>query len=175
LNFQNRNRLESETHNLGLSWFHNLGLGKTGLRQQLGFRLQSPNLIRTPTQSPPPPSWSPPANRAAGAGEEDGEPHGPAREEHSRDEPAESDREDRALKNLPEHLLEGAVLRAHRGDAGRQGHGARPYRRQLRRESQANSVPLPRTQDAADPARQGHCRRVHQERGLQVSSIYVPY
>jgi hypothetical protein len=139
-----------------------------GQRPHLGFSFEAPISIPTRTQPPPPASWSPPAKCAAGAGGEDGEPHGPACEEHPWDEPAEPHLEDCAIKSLPEHLVEGAVLRAHRGDAGRQGHGARSYRRHLRRDPQAHSVPLPRAQDAADPARQGHRRRVHQERGLQV-------
>lgn len=74
------------------------------------------------------------------------------------------------VEDTPEHLLEGAVLRPHGGDPRRQGHGARPHRRHLRGQPQAHPLPLPRPQDAPDPAREGHRRRVHQERGLQVCS-----
>ena len=53
------------------------------------------------------------------------------------------------------------------------GHGAEVHRRGVRWEHQAHALPLPRSQDASDPAREGHRHRVHQERGLQVRSIYT--
>ena len=62
------------------------------------------------------------------------------------------------------------MLRSHGGDACGQGHGGRPPRRHLRRQLEAHPLHVPRHEDAPDPARQGHRRRVHQEPGLQVSS-----
>ena len=54
------------------------------------------------------------------------------------------------------------------------GHGAEVHWRRVRREHQAHALPLPRPQDAPDPAGEGHRHRVHQERRLQVSTC-VPY
>jgi hypothetical protein len=97
-----------------------------------------------------------------------GEPYGPSGEEHKGDEPAELGRENPAVEDLPEHILEGAVLRAHRGDPRRQGHGAGPLRRHPRRQPKAHALHVPRYEDAPDSAREGDRHRVHQERRLQV-------
>ena len=48
------------------------------------------------------------------------------------------------------------------------GNGASVYRWRVRRQHQADAVPVSCAEDAADPAGEGHHHRVHQERGLQV-------
>lgn len=65
------------------------------------------------------------------------------------------------------------MLRSHRRDSGRQGHGARPPRRNSRRQSQAHTFHVPRHEDAPDPAREGHCRRIYQEPRLQVRILFL--
>lgn len=98
--------------------------------------------------------------RGGGSGN-NGEPDGPGGEEHPWNEPSESRGEDPALEDLPEHVLEGAVLRPHGGDSRRQGDGARPPRGHVRWQPQAHPLHVPHIEDAPDPARQGDSRRVH--------------
>ena len=97
-----------------------------------------------------------------------GEPYGPSGEEHKGDEPSEPGGEDLEVEDLPEHVLEGAMLRSNGGDAGRQGYGARSPRRYSRRQPQADAVYVPRHEDAPDSTREGDRHRVHQKRRLQV-------
>lgn len=53
------------------------------------------------------------------------------------------------------------MLRPHGGDAGRQGHGARPPRRHSQRHPETHPFHVPCYEDASDSARQGNRRRVH--------------
>ncbi|CAN0225537.1 unnamed protein product, partial [Ectocarpus sp. 13 AM-2016] len=84
--------------------------------------------------------------------------------------PSELDREDHKAEDLQQLVLEGALLRSYRGNAGRQGHDAHTPGRDLRGEPAAHEVPLPGAQDAADTAGEGDHHRVYKERGLQVCS-----
>ena len=113
---------------------------------------------------------SPSASRIRGRGlgflrarNSHGEPNRPHSEEHPRHEPPEPRGEDSSVEDLSDHILEGAVLRPHRRNLSGQGHGAGPPRRDLRRQPQAHPLHVPRHEDAPDPAREGHRRRVHQE------------
>jgi len=98
----------------------------------------------------------------------DGESHGSSSEEYKRDEPSEPRGEDSPIKDLSEHILEGAMLRVNGGDFGGQGHGDRPSRRNLRRKPQTYAFHVPRHEDAPDSAGERNRHRVHQERGLQI-------
>lgn len=60
------------------------------------------------------------------------------------------------------------MLRAVRRAARRQGHVDAVRGRRLRRQHQAVAISVPHPEDAADTAREGHHRGVHQERGVQV-------
>ena len=82
----------------------------------------------------------------------DGEPYGSYGEDDPRDESTKPGGENSPLEDLPEHVLEGAVLWTHSGDARRQSHGARPPRRNLRRQPKADSLHVSHFEDAPDPA-----------------------
>ena len=82
----------------------------------------------------------------------DGEPYGSYGEDDPRDESTKPGGENSPLEDLPEHILEGAVLWTHSGDARRQSHGARPPRRNLRRQPKADSLHVSHFEDAPDPA-----------------------
>ena len=60
------------------------------------------------------------------------------------------------------------MFRADGGDARRQGHGARPPRRNSRRHPETHPFYVPCYEDAPDSARQGNRRRVHKESRVQV-------
>lgn len=64
------------------------------------------------------------------------------------------------------------MFRLNGGDLGGQGYGARPPRRNLRRQPQTHPLHVPCHEDAPDSAREGNRHRVHQKRGLQVC-IYL--